>query len=167
MDIPASVAVMNKEVRRAAKMRRQEQHDEKVRQVKKILNDAGYNCGWGMSCRRADIDFFLGSGSEVVVAVCNHKDPHGVDILIQLSLSSGTDGLDALRKVLTPREPHPKPCPRLWSNHVRRSTQPSYFLDEKEVLLSLRGNGRKRALPLLQHRRRIAVSRGKGNLYAR
>ena|SRR6266498_2988706 len=101
MHKPTSVAVMSKEVRRVAKMRQREQYDEKVRQVRKILNDAGYNCGQGLHSRKMDIEFFLGRGSVAVIALCNDKAIYNIDILIPLSLSSGTDDtLDALRKAV-------------------------------------------------------------------
>jgi hypothetical protein len=98
MSSPGSLVVMKKEVRRAAKMQRQQQHDEKIQRIKKILSDAGYNCGWGMSSRRADMEFFLGAGSAVVIALCNQKDINSIDIFVPLNYLSRSDGtLDALR----------------------------------------------------------------------
>lgn len=101
MPAHGSVVVMDKEARRAAKVQRGLKHEAKVTRLREILTAAGYNCGRAIFGRQMEIEFFLGRGSVVAIALCNHKDICGVDILIPLEYASETDEtLDALRKEL-------------------------------------------------------------------
>jgi hypothetical protein len=101
MPAHGSVVVMDEEARRAAQAQRKKKHEAKVARLKEILTAAGYNCGRGLFGSEMEIEFFLGRGSVAVIALCNHKDICGVDILIPFQYASETDEtLEALRKAL-------------------------------------------------------------------
>jgi hypothetical protein len=96
-----SVAVVDKETRRAAKERRKLQHDQKIQQAEQILIEAGYKSSGRLCGRGMDIEFFLGYGPHVVIGICSVKGIYRVDVLVPLSSSSRTDDvLDALRKAV-------------------------------------------------------------------
>lgn len=80
-------------------MQKKERNDENIAAVTKVLFGAGYRCGHTMHGSNGEIEFFVGPGSEPVIALQYYKDDNGFEVWVPITKSNRMEvTLDALRR---------------------------------------------------------------------